>query len=71
VVVSAVIGSAPAGEALEVVHFARAHGLTPRIILLHDGSGRLTLSRTILAAYRQVKRLLDAPDARPPTIERS
>jgi len=74
VVVSAVIGSAPAGEALEVVHFARAHGLTPRIILLHDGSGRLRLSRDDLAAYRRVKRLLgrsgrEAADYREELIE--
>jgi MoaA/NifB/PqqE/SkfB family radical SAM enzyme len=74
VVVSAVIGSAPAREALEVVHFARAHGLTPRIILLHDGSGRLRLSSDDLAAYRQVKRLLgragrEAADYREELIE--
>jgi len=74
VVVSAVIGSAPAGEALEVVHFARAQGLTPRIILMHDGSGRLRLSRDDLAAYRQVKRLLgragrEAADYREELIE--
>ena len=43
VVVSAVIGSAPPSEALEVVRFTREIGLTPRIILLHDGSGRLRL----------------------------
>src|SRR5438067_1835785 len=58
VVVSAVIGSAPPAEALEVVRFARAHGLTPRIILLHDGSGRLNLSAEELATYREVKHLL-------------
>src|SRR5437870_4646389 len=58
VVVSAVIGSAPPQEALEVVRFTRANGLTPRIVLLHDGSGRLNLSTDELAAYREVKRLL-------------
>ncbi|HEY6908867.1 MAG TPA: radical SAM protein [Myxococcales bacterium] len=58
VVVSAVIGSAPPGEALEVVRFARDLGLTPRIILLHDGSGRLQLSPEDRAAYRQVKQML-------------
>jgi len=58
VVVSGVIGSAPPEEALEVVRFARAHGLTPRIILLHDGSGRLNLSAQELAAYREVKRII-------------
>ena len=58
VVVSAVIGSAPPSEALEVVQFTRAIGLTPRIILLHDGEGRLRLSPEELGAFREVKRLL-------------
>jgi MoaA/NifB/PqqE/SkfB family radical SAM enzyme len=58
VVVSAVIGSAPPAEALEVVRFARDQGLTPRIILLHDGSGRLQLTAEDRAAYQEVKRML-------------
>jgi MoaA/NifB/PqqE/SkfB family radical SAM enzyme len=58
VVVSAVIGSAPPSEALEVVRFTRRLGLTPRIVLLHDGAGRLQLGPQELAAFREVKRLL-------------
>ncbi|HWE24441.1 MAG TPA: radical SAM protein [Myxococcales bacterium] len=58
VVVSAVIGSAPPSEALEVVRFTREQGLTPRIVLLHDGSGRLQLSAEERAAYAEVKRML-------------
>jgi MoaA/NifB/PqqE/SkfB family radical SAM enzyme len=58
VVVSGVIGSAPPEEALAVVRFAREHRLNPRIVLLHDGSGRLDLSAEELAAYREVKRLI-------------
>jgi MoaA/NifB/PqqE/SkfB family radical SAM enzyme len=58
VVVSAVIGSAPPSEALEVVRFTRDEGLTPRIVLLHDGSGRLQLSPEERAAYAEVKRML-------------
>ena len=58
VVVSAVIGSAPPSEALEVVRFTREIGLTPRIILLHDGSGRLRLSAEERAAFQEVKRLI-------------
>ena len=74
VVVSGVIGSAPPQEALEVVRFARANGLTPRIILLHDGSGRLNLSAEELAAYREVKRIIgrtgrEASDYREELIE--
>jgi MoaA/NifB/PqqE/SkfB family radical SAM enzyme len=74
VVVSGVIGSAPPDEALEVVRFARANGLNPRIVLLHDGEGRLKLSAEELAAYRRVKRLIgrrarEAGDYREALIE--
>lgn len=58
VVVSAVIGSAPPEEALEVVRFAREQGLLPRIILLHDGEGRLRLSQAERDAFREIKRQL-------------
>jgi MoaA/NifB/PqqE/SkfB family radical SAM enzyme len=58
VVVSAVIGSAAASEVLEVVRFTRGVGLTPRIVLLHDGSGRLRLGKADLAAFAEVKRML-------------
>jgi MoaA/NifB/PqqE/SkfB family radical SAM enzyme len=58
VVVSAVVGSTPPSEALQVVRFTRDLGLTPRIILLHDGAGRLRLGPEERAAYRELKRLL-------------
>jgi MoaA/NifB/PqqE/SkfB family radical SAM enzyme len=58
VVVSAVVGSAPPSEALEVVRFTQRLGLTPRIVLLHDGEGRLRLGADELAAFAEVKRLL-------------
>jgi MoaA/NifB/PqqE/SkfB family radical SAM enzyme len=75
VVVSAVIGSAPPSEALEVVEFAKGLGLAPRIILLHDGSGRLDLPAAELAAFREVKRSLgrrgrESSDYRERLIER-
>jgi MoaA/NifB/PqqE/SkfB family radical SAM enzyme len=74
VVVSGVIGSAPPEEALEVVRFAHEHRLNPRIVLLHDGEGRLSLSADELAAYREVKRLIgraarEAGDYRESLIE--
>lgn len=56
VVVSAVVGSAPAAEALEVVRFVREAGLVPRFVLLHDGAGRLRLGPEDLVAFDQVKR---------------
>ena len=75
VVVSAVIGSAPPSEALEVVRFTQGLGLTPRIVLLHDGYGRLRLSPDELAAFAEVKRLLgrhgrEAADYRERLIEK-
>jgi MoaA/NifB/PqqE/SkfB family radical SAM enzyme len=56
VVVSAVVGSAPPSEALEVVRFVRSVGLVPRLVLLHDGSGRIRLRPEDLAALAEVKR---------------
>ncbi len=75
VVVSAVIGSAPPSEALDVVRFTRRIGLTPRIVLLHDGAGRLRLSPEELAAFREVKRVLgrrgrESGDYRQALVER-
>ena len=56
VVMSGVIGSAPPEEAIEVVDFAKAHGFTPRILLLHDQNGQLRLSHEELIAYDEARR---------------
>ena len=56
VVMSGVIGSAPPEEVLQVVDFAKAHGFTPRILLLHDHNGQLRLSHEELIAYDEAKR---------------
>ena len=56
VVMSGVIGSAPPEEALEVVDFAKAHGFTPRILLVHDQNGQSQLSHEELSAYDEAKR---------------
>ena len=56
VVMSGVIGSAPAEEALEVVDFAKAHGFTPRILLVHDENGQSQLSHEELSVYDEAKR---------------
>lgn len=58
VVLSAVIGSAPPEDAIEVVRFARSHGFVPRILLIHDELGRVKLSPEELAAYGEVKSTL-------------
>ncbi|MFQ5504642.1 MAG: radical SAM protein, partial [Planctomycetota bacterium] len=56
VVMSGVIGSSSPGEALEVVDLARKMGFVPRILLIHDDEGRLSLGPEERAAYREVKR---------------
>lgn len=56
IVMSGVIGSAPPEEVLEVVDFAKAHGFTPRILLLSDQNGQLRLSHEELMAYAEAKR---------------
>ena len=58
VVLSAVIGSAPPEEVLQVIDFASSHGFSPRVLLLHDESGQIGLSPDKLALYAEVKRRL-------------
>jgi MoaA/NifB/PqqE/SkfB family radical SAM enzyme len=58
IVVNTVVGSAPPSEALEVVRFTRSLGLTPRVGLLHDGTGRLRLGPQERAAIDEVNRLV-------------
>ena len=57
VVVSAVIGTAPREEVLEVVEFAKSRGFTPRLLVLHNENGQMGLSVEELAVYVEVKRL--------------
>lgn len=54
VVISAVLGSAPTEEALEVIDCAESLGFIPRVLLLHDEEGRLNLSPSDWAAYENV-----------------
>lgn len=58
VVMSGVIGSAPAEEVLEVIHFAIDHGFQPRVLLLHDGNGQLKLSEENMKLYEEVRKLM-------------
>lgn len=55
VTLSGVVGSAPPGEVLEVVRFAKDHGFRPRVLLLHAHDGQLKLSAEQLEEYRQVR----------------
>ncbi|MCL4818709.1 MAG: radical SAM protein [Vicinamibacteria bacterium] len=52
VVVSAVVGACPPEETLETIDFARAHGLRPRVLLLHGRTGQLEPDATVAHDYR-------------------
>lgn len=56
VTLSGVIGSAPSGEASEVIRFAKDHGFRPRVLLIHGDDGQLKLNSEQLAEYEQVGR---------------
>jgi len=57
VVVSAVIGSAPREEVLQVAAFAKSRGFSPRVLLLHDAQGQMGLLGEELATYAEITRL--------------
>jgi MoaA/NifB/PqqE/SkfB family radical SAM enzyme len=58
VVLNSVIGSAPPGEALEVVSFAKEKGFRPRVGLLHGHDGQFSLTAEQAAEYVEVKRAI-------------
>src|SRR4051812_22010785 len=55
VVLNAVVGSAPAAEAMEVVNFAVSSGLRPRVCLIHGGDGQMKLAPEDLVVYNEIK----------------
>src|SRR5215470_9643919 len=57
VVVSAVIGSAPRDEVLQVAAFAKSRGFAPRVLLLHNADGQLGLSGEELTVYAEITQL--------------
>jgi len=58
VTLNAVIGSAPPGEAIEALAFAREQGFKPRVNLVHGEDGQLRLSPEQLEEFRAIKRTL-------------
>ena len=54
VVVSGVIGAAPAAEVEEVIAFATGMGFTPRVLLIHDSNGQLKLSREEVILFERI-----------------
>jgi MoaA/NifB/PqqE/SkfB family radical SAM enzyme len=58
VTMSGVVGSAPPGEAVQVLEFAKSHGFKPRVLLVHDGHGQLRLSPEQLDEFEEIKRVL-------------
>jgi MoaA/NifB/PqqE/SkfB family radical SAM enzyme len=58
VVLSGVVGAAPAQEALEVVEYAKESGFRPRVLVLHDGDGQLKLREEEREVFREIKAAL-------------
>jgi MoaA/NifB/PqqE/SkfB family radical SAM enzyme len=56
VTLNAVIGSAPAEEAIEVIAFAREQGFRPRVCLIHDHDGQIKLGADDTRVYQQIRR---------------
>jgi MoaA/NifB/PqqE/SkfB family radical SAM enzyme len=54
ITVSGVIGAAPPNEAEEVVAFAKELGFTPRVLLVHDHTGRLKLQPDEVKAFQRI-----------------
>jgi len=58
VTLNAVIGSAPAQEAVEVIAFAQAQGFRPRVCLIHDHDGQTKLAAEDMRVHQQIRRQL-------------
>jgi MoaA/NifB/PqqE/SkfB family radical SAM enzyme len=54
VVVSAVLGACPPGEAEEVVAFAKQMRFVPRVLLVHDNEGQLKLSSEEVKTFESI-----------------
>ena len=55
VVLSAVLGSAPLEEVLEVVSFAVGKGVRPRVLVLHNDKGQLKMDSSELQVFAKIK----------------
>ncbi|MCA9514265.1 MAG: radical SAM protein [Myxococcales bacterium] len=55
VVLSGVLGAAPAADVLEVAEFAKAHGFRPRVLVLHGEDGQMKLSDEERDMFQRVK----------------
>lgn len=58
VTVSGVLGACPPNEAFEVIKFAKDHGFTPRVLLVHGSDGKIRLTPEELQAFKDIKKLI-------------
>jgi len=58
VTVSGVIGACPPGEVAEVIDYAEKLGFVPRVLVVHDESGRMKPSPEELRVFRRLTRRL-------------
>lgn len=55
VVLSGVLGAAPPSEVLEVVRHANELGFRPRVLVIHDGEGQMTLGEEERRVFSEVR----------------
>lgn len=58
VIVSSVVGACPPYEAVAVTKYTKRLGFRPRVLLIHDEDGQITLDREQMLAYNQIKDIL-------------
>lgn len=58
VTLSGVVGSAPPGEAAQVLEVAKELGFSPRVLLVHGGDGQLELDSARRAEVAEIKRVI-------------
>ena len=58
VTLNGVVGSAPPGEAAKVLEVAKELGFKPRVGLVHDGNGQLSLDEARRAEVEEIKRVV-------------
>ena len=74
VVLNSVMGAAPPAEVLEVIDFAREHGFTPSVQIIHNDSGQSVLGDAPMDLIEQIRQrlgrgFLDGGDYRMQLIE--
>ena len=58
VIVSGVVGACSPDETYEVIHYAKEMKFRPRVLVIHDGDGKIRLSKEERAGYDRIQKLI-------------